>query len=147
MPRGVSCLQSSDAHLCDADQVGLDSGPGFSRVMLVATYSSSCSRLFGRLAVPTPAEGVPARSHTQGVQFLLSLGRDINIDMSSLTPSQSFEYGGLAVRTDPEVVCPAVYLLAKLQPELTTFTSQIFITPRNFHSLLGLLNFLAGECR
>ena len=36
-----------------------------------------------------------------------------------------------------------LHLLAKLQQELTIFRSQIFVTPRNFQSLLGLLNFLA----
>ena len=77
------------------------------------------------------------------IGFLRSLGWEVNMDKSSLTPSQSFEYLGLAFRSDLEVVRPADHLLAKLQWELTTFRSQIFVTPRNFQSLLGLLNFLA----
>ena len=57
------------------------------------------------------------------------------MDNSSLTPSQSFEYLGLAFRSDLEVVCPADHLLVKLQRELTTYRSQIFVTLRNFQFL------------
>ena len=76
------------------------------------------------------------------VQFLRSLGWAVNVDKSSLTPSQSFNYLGLTFHPDLEVVHPADQA-AKLQQEMTTFRSQIFITPRNFQSFLGLLNFLA----
>ena len=77
------------------------------------------------------------------VQFLRSLGWEVNVNKSSPTPSQSFEYLGLAFHSDLEVVRLADHMLAKLLRELTTFRSQIFVTPRNFQSLLGLLNFLA----
>ena len=65
------------------------------------------------------------------------------MDKSSLTPSQSFEYLGLTFCSDLEVVRLVHHLLAMLQRELTIFKSQIFVTPRNFQFLLGLLNFLA----
>ena len=60
------------------------------------------------------------------------MGWEVNVDKSSLTPSQSFEYLGLFFRSDLEVVHPADHLLAKLQRELTVFESQTFITPGIF---------------
>ena len=46
------------------------------------------------------------------VAFLQSLGSEVTLEKSSLTPSQSFEYLGLIFRTDLEIVHPADHLLA-----------------------------------
>ena len=41
------------------------------------------------------------------------------------------------------MVRPADQLLDKLQRDLTALSTQMFLTPRKFQALLGLLNFLA----
>ena len=48
------------------------------------------------------------------VAFLQSLGREVNLEKSSLTNSQSFEYIGLRFRSDLEIVHPADHLLDRL---------------------------------
>ena len=106
-------------------------------------FSLHVHGVFGRLAVLTPAEGVPAPSHIQDRSVPMIPGMESQCRQFISDSSQSFEYLGLAFRSDLEVVHLADHLLAKLQRELTTFRSQIFVTPRNFQSLLELLNFLA----
>ena len=67
--------------------------------------------------------------HTPRIfQFLRSLGWEVSVDKLSPTASQSFEYLGLTFHSDLEVVRPVDHLLAKLQRELTTFRSQLFVT-------------------
>ena len=77
------------------------------------------------------------------VAFLQSLGWEINLEKSSLSPSQSFEYLGLRFRTDLGVVLPADHLLEKLHRDLNVLTRKILVTPRELQSFLGLINFFA----
>ena len=59
----------------------------------------------------------------QIVVFLKSLGWDINLEKSSRTPSQQFDYLGLAVRTDTD-------LLTKPDLQLCQFRAQTVVSPR-----------------
>ena len=56
------------------------------------------------------------------IAFPQSLGREVILGKSSLTPSQSFEYLGLRFCTDLEVVRPADQLLDKLHQDLNVLT-------------------------
>ena len=49
------------------------------------------------------------------VAFLQSLGREFNLEKSSLTPSQSFEYLGPRIHSELGIVRPADHLLVLLQ--------------------------------
>ena len=65
-----------------------------------------------------------------------------NFSLVSWKRSDSQSEFQISGPSDLEVVRPTDQLLDKLQLDLTIY-SHIFITPRNFQSLLGLLNFLA----
>ena len=77
------------------------------------------------------------------VAFLQSLGWEVNLEKSSLNPSQSFEYLSLRFRSDLEIVDLADHLLDRLHRDLTVLMRKIPITPRELQSFVGLINFLA----
>ena len=107
-------------------------------------FKCSCTCVIGELATLPPALGDYSLAYTQdhSVSVIPGMGSQSR-QLISGSQSNSFKYLGLRFRSDLEVLCPADHLLNKLQQDLTVFSSHILVTPRNFQSLLSLLNFLA----
>ena len=81
------------------------------------------------------------------VVFLQFLGREVNLEKSSLTPSQSFKYLGLCFCMDLKVVGPADHPLDKLHQDLHILMRKILVTPREFAVLPRTDQFLCTISR
>ena len=60
----------------------------------------------------------------------------VNLEKSSLTPGQRFEYLGLCFCMDLEVVHPPDHLLDKMRQDLRILGRKILVTPRELQSFL-----------
>ena len=86
-----------------------------------------------------------ARSFSNWYQrlYLQSLEWEVNLEKSSLTPGQSFEYLDLCFRSDLEIVRPADRLLDRLHRDLNILMRKMLVTPWELQSFLGMINFFA----
>ena len=72
---------------------------------------------------------------------------DVNLDKSSLVPSQNFEYLGLHFVTILDLVRPANHLLVKLESKVLELCAQHRISPRKLQEFLRLVKFFTPLIR
>ena len=107
--RSVS-LQSSPLRI-KYSVTDIYSHSGGHRQLYEAKVLSSRACVSQRLTVPSPRSRDPSEVGTRDCCVPPISGGKVNLEMSSQTPSQSFEYLSLPFRTDLRVVCPADHIL------------------------------------